>query len=308
MFVSRLFVNSKFGISFLRRLQHSATSSKLQVKPFNSIPGPSPWNLSPFLRPAWNYVVHHRPPNLFKDFFDPYFAQFGPIYRYRMPQNGGFWNLITLNIADFEEVIRTEGVHPERIHVIGQVEMTLEGGSGTLGLFLADGDAWYRQRHALNRPMLQMQNVRKYVPLVDAVTRDFVSHLDAVRSGRKPPANVAVLSSSRVHRSQSGTPVLEPNEVRDMGSELYKLAIESISNVLFGERLGCLSAEMGTSALEFVQSIKYIFFTSYAFTFIPLSIARALNLRVYREQLFHIKRMNAFVRSLLDVRSYIFAA
>ena len=213
----------------------------------------------------------------------------------------------TRNIADFEEVIRTEGAHPERMHVLGQIEMNLEGGSGTLGVFLADGDAWYRQRRALNRPMLHMQSVRKYVPLIDAVTRDFVSHLDAVRANRTPQANVHVLRSSSSARSPSGSgsPGLEPNEVRNMGGELYRLAIESIANVLFGERLGCLNAEMGVRTLEFVQSLKYIFFTSNAFTFVPLSLARALNLRVYREQLFHIRRLNGFVRSLLDVRSLL---
>ena len=308
-----MFSKSRLSI-FFRRLQHNiAANQKLEVKPFNSIPGPSPWAVSVFIRPALNYIIHNRPPNIFKDFFEPYFAKFGPIYRYRMPQNGGFWVVSSSNIADFEEVIRTEGTNPERMHVLGQIEMNLEGGSGTLGVFLADGNAWYRQRRALNRPMLHMQSVRKYVPLIDAVTRDFVSHLDAVRSNRTPPADLNVLRSSSARSlSGSGTrsPGLEPNEVRDIGGELYKLAIESIANVLFGERLGCLDAEMGARTLEFVQSLKYVFFTSNAFTFVPLPLARALNLRVYREQLFHIRRLNGFVRSLLevDLTNFIFTS
>ncbi len=34
----------------------------------------------------------------------------------------------------------------------------------------------------------------------------------------------------------------QANEVRDVGNELYKFALETVGNVLFGERLGALDA------------------------------------------------------------------
>lgn len=151
--------------------------------------------------------------------------------------------VMTFDPADYERVYRTEGVWPLR-----------RGGFETLayyrqklrpdlfkkghGLAIDQGEPWAAIRFKANPVMLPPKTVKTYIPSIDAITREFVEQLRAMRdSNNELPAS--------------------------FGHELNKWSLESIGCIALDRRLGVLGDGNAEMSLEITTNIKDFLRLSY---------------------------------------------
>ncbi|XP_042558757.1 sterol 26-hydroxylase, mitochondrial isoform X5 [Clupea harengus] len=125
---------------------------------------------------------------------------YGPIWRSR------FGPFDIVNVATPEliaQVIRQEGRYPVRTLLSHWKEYRDLRGQA-YGLHVDTGPEWFRLRSALNPKMLKPQEVKVFVPLIQAVVSDLLARLETLRV-----------------RSPDGT------TVPDIAAELYKFGFEA---------------------------------------------------------------------------------
>ncbi|XP_042558756.1 sterol 26-hydroxylase, mitochondrial isoform X2 [Clupea harengus] len=167
---------------------------------------------------------------------------YGPIWRSR------FGPFDIVNVATPEliaQVIRQEGRYPVRTLLSHWKEYRDLRGQA-YGLHVDTGPEWFRLRSALNPKMLKPQEVKVFVPLIQAVVSDLLARLETLRV-----------------RSPDGT------TVPDIAAELYKFGFEGISSVLFETRLGCLQEEIPADTLRFIAATSAMLRLSETVLFLP---------------------------------------
>ncbi|XP_071277291.1 cytochrome P450 11B, mitochondrial-like [Agelaius tricolor] len=103
----------------------------------------------------------------------PVYRGFGPVYRDRV---GSLDCVNVLLPRDAAQLLRAEGPFPRRMGIAAwSAHRSLR--AHRCGLFLLNGPAWRSDRLALNRAVLSPSGVRKFLPLLDSVARDFAESL-----------------------------------------------------------------------------------------------------------------------------------
>ncbi|XP_078676342.1 cholesterol side-chain cleavage enzyme, mitochondrial-like [Branchiostoma floridae x Branchiostoma belcheri] len=159
------------------------------------------------------------------------FKTYGPIFRNK------FGSMDSVSICDADaarEVFKVEGKYPERQDIAPwRLHREVSGKETTV--LLSNGEKWHKNRTVVSRPMLRPQNVATYVQKIDDVASDTLQRIQSIRAG------------------PDGT------EVFDLENELFKWALESISAVLFNERMGLLQDNIPQEAEDFINSIHDVF-------------------------------------------------
>ncbi|KAI8509200.1 hypothetical protein Bbelb_130480 [Branchiostoma belcheri] len=227
------------------------------VKPFSALPQPL-GGVPSFLRVlvAWwtgglseegRLKTHERIGEAFK--------AYGPIWRNKI---GSFDMVHLCDPEAVRELFKAEGRYPERLDVTPWRLYREDAGKDT-AILLSNDKRWHRNRTVVSRPMLRPQNVARFVPTVDDVASDMVRRILSVRAGA------------------DGT------EVPDLESELFKWALESISAVLFNERIGLLRDNIPQDARDFITSMHNVLTTTNDVMIPDARIQKLLNTRAWRK-------------------------
>lgn len=217
-------------------------------RPYHEIPSPGDngWlNLYHFWREKGTHRIHYRHVQNFQ--------KYGPIYREKLG------NLESVYIMDPEDVallFKSEGPSPERFLIPPWVAYH-EYYRKPVGVLLKKSEAWKRDRVALNQEMMAPDAVRNFVPLLEAVSQDFVRMLHG--------------------RLQQGA---FSGDIRD---DLFRFAFESITNIIFGERLGMLEETVDPEAQRFINAVYQMFHTSVPMLNLPPSLFRLFRTRTWRD-------------------------
>ncbi|XP_014118079.1 PREDICTED: cytochrome P450 11B, mitochondrial-like [Pseudopodoces humilis] len=176
------------------------------------------------------------------------FQRLGPVYRDRV---GSLDCVNVLLPRDAAQLLRAEGPFPRRMGIAAwSAHRELRG--HRRGLFLLNGPAWRSDRLALNRAVLCPAGARRFVPLLDAVARDFARSL-----------------RGRVSAAPGGALTIDPHPL------LFRFTLEASSFALFGERLGLLGGGSGSGgAQRFLGALEEMLDTTLPLLFLPRPLLR----------------------------------
>ncbi|XP_008542167.1 cholesterol side-chain cleavage enzyme, mitochondrial isoform X1 [Equus przewalskii] len=228
-----------------------AGMSSHSPRPFKEIPSPGDngWiNLYHFWREKGPKKLHYHH---FQNF-----QKYGPIYREKLG------NVESVYIVDPEDVallFKFEGPHPERF-LIPPWTAYHQYFQKPVGVLFKSSDAWKKDRLALNPEVMALESIKNFIPLLDPVSQDFVS-----------------LLHRRMEQQGSGKfsgPIIE---------DLFRFAFESITNVIFGERLGMLDEIVDPEAQRFIDAVYKMFHTSVPMLSLPPDLFRLFRTKTWRD-------------------------
>ncbi|XP_075432326.1 cholesterol side-chain cleavage enzyme, mitochondrial-like [Ascaphus truei] len=191
------------------------------------------------------------------------FQRYGPIYRETL---GTYDSVHILHPGDAASLFQVEGPYPERLRVQPWVEYR-DYRNKRYGVLLKSGEEWRCHRLALNREVLSVAGVARFLPLLDQVGQDFVRR-----------------AYTQVERSGRG------KWTADLSNELFRFALESVSYVLYGQRLGLLQDYIDPEAQKFIDSVTLMFHTSAPMLYLPPRLLRGINSRIWTD---HVRAWDA---------------
>ncbi|XP_072258239.1 cholesterol side-chain cleavage enzyme, mitochondrial [Pyxicephalus adspersus] len=226
--------------------------------PYEQLPGDwrKAWSgLYHFIRKDGFHNIHH----LMVDNFQ----QFGPIYRERL---GTYDSVFIQRPEDAATLFQVEGIHPERLRIQPWYEYR-DYRNKKYGVLLKSGEDWRCQRLTLNREVLSLSGINRFLPLLDNVGQDFVHRV-----------------YTQVERSGRG------KWTADLSNELFRFALESVCYVLYGQRLGLLQDYINPESQEFIDSITLMFDTTNPMLYIPPRVFRLMNGSIWKN---HVRAWDA---------------
>ncbi|XP_030891582.1 cholesterol side-chain cleavage enzyme, mitochondrial isoform X2 [Leptonychotes weddellii] len=120
--------------------------------------------------------------------------------------------------------------------------------------------AWKKDRLALNQEVMAPESIKNFIPLLDPVSQDFVKVLHR-----------------RIKQQGSG------KFSGDISDDLFRFAFESITNVMFGERLGMLEERVDPEAQRFIDAVYQMFHTSVPMLNFPPDLFRLFKTKTWRD-------------------------
>ncbi|NP_694485.2 cholesterol side-chain cleavage enzyme, mitochondrial isoform X1 [Danio rerio] len=220
------------------------------VQPFNKIPGR--WRNSLLsvlaftkmggLRNVHRIMVHN-------------FKTFGPIYREKV---GIYDSVYIIKPEDGAILFKAEGHHPNRINVDAWTAYR-DYRNQKYGVLLKEGKAWKTDRMILNKELLLPKLQGTFVPLLEEVGQDFVARVNKQieRSGQK-------------------------QWTTDLTHDLFKFSLESVSAVLYGERLGLLLDNIDPEFQHFIDCVSVMFKTTSPMLYLPPGLLRSIGSNIWK--------------------------
>ena len=218
--------------SSLSRWSSSVNSdaAKKPMKTISDLPGPI--NL-PIIGTTWTFFAGANGQPLRKRMMTSQLEdvkKYGKIFQTQSP---GMKVVSVADPADVAKVLRSEPKYPKRVS-IPVLEYYREKRQKIPGVFFADGPEWYKHRSVLNKRMLRPKEVADYASGFNQIISDFIYRLRTVRE-------------------PSGSE--KENEVCDLDNELFKWSFESVAEILFDKRFGCLESEVNKEAQTFITAV-----------------------------------------------------
>ncbi|KAG2471330.1 cholesterol side-chain cleavage enzyme, mitochondrial [Polypterus senegalus] len=221
------------------------------VRSFNEIPGN--WksnfgNLYRFWKTDGFKNLHH--------IMVENFNTFGPIYREKV---GYYESVNIIQPEDGAILFKAEGRHPKRLKVEAWTAYR-DYRNRKYGVLLKSGEDWRVNRVILNKEVISPKVLGNFVPLLDEVSQDFVARV-----------------FKNINNSSSG------RWTTDLSHELFRFALEAVSHVLYGERLGLLQDHINPDSQEFINSITLMFKSTVPMLYIPPNLLRQLGAKVWND-------------------------
>ncbi|XP_029431195.1 cholesterol side-chain cleavage enzyme, mitochondrial isoform X2 [Rhinatrema bivittatum] len=130
------------------------------------------------------------------------------------------------------------------------------------GVLLKSGEDWKHNRLVLNREVLALNMIDHFLPLLNDVDEDFVKRI-----------------YNQIEKGGRG------KWTTDLSNELFRFALESVCNVLYGERLGLLQDNVDPEAQKFIDSVSKMFQSTSLMLYIPPEILRRINAKTWRNHI-----------------------
>nr|AAM95446.1 cytochrome P450 11B1 [Papio ursinus] len=184
------------------------------------------------------------------------FQELGPIFRYDL---GGAGMVCVMLPEDVEKLQQVDSLNPRRMSLEPWVAYRQHRGH-KCGVFLLNGPEWRFNRLRLNPDVLSPKAVQRFLPMVDAVARDFSQAL------RKK-----VVQNAR----ESVTLDIQPS--------IFHYTIEASNLALFGERLGLVGHSPSSASLSFLHALEVMFKSTVQLMFMPRSLSRWTSPKVWKE-------------------------
>ncbi|XP_003413982.2 cholesterol side-chain cleavage enzyme, mitochondrial [Loxodonta africana] len=220
-------------------------------RPYSEVPSPGDngWlNLYHFWREKGLHQLHYRQVQNFQ--------KFGPIYREKL---GTMDSVFIVSPEDAAILYKSEGPLPERYHVPPWTAYH-QHYKKPIGVLFKKSEDWKKDRLALNQELMALESIKNFVPLLDPVSQDFVS-----------------LLHRRINQQGFG------KYSGDISDDLFRFAFESVTNVVFGERLGILQETVDPEAQQFIDAVYQMFHTSVPMLSIPPDLFRLLRTKTWRD-------------------------
>ena len=232
--------------SSLSRWSSSVNSdaAKKPMKTISDLPGPI--NL-PIIGTTWTFFAGANGQPLRKRMMTSQLEdvkKYGKIFQTQSP---GMKVVSVADPADVAKVLRSEPKYPKRVS-IPVLEYYREKRQKIPGVFFADGPEWYKHRSVLNKRMLRPKEVADYASGFNQIISDFIYRLRTVRE-------------------PSGSE--KENEVCDLDNELFKWSFESVAEILFDKRFGCLEPEINQEAQAFIKAVGDFLYNLMGIGFLP---------------------------------------
>lgn len=226
---SQLRINS-YNITLcplLSRSAQSATDNEAS-KSFSDLPGPVKL---PVIGTAWTFFVGNEP--LGKRLLSVQRQNVNK-YGYIFKQRIGDRSAVSLaDPSDVATVLRNEAKYPQRFRA-PVLDYYREIRQKIPGVFFADGPEWYKHRSVLSQRMLRPKEVSDCAIAFNEIISDFIHRL---RSVREPDCSERAF------------------EVCGIDNELFKWSFESVAELLFDKRFGCLEPQVNKEAQIFIKSV-----------------------------------------------------
>ncbi|XP_066492272.1 cholesterol side-chain cleavage enzyme, mitochondrial [Tiliqua scincoides] len=182
------------------------------------------------------------------------FQTFGPIYREKL----GMYE--SVNIIDPEDaaiLFKSEGRYPKRL-MIPSWQAYRDFRNKAYGVLLKTGESWRHDRMILNKEAMSLKVIDNFVPLLNEVGEDFIKrvHMQIKKSG-------------------------QGRWTADLTNELFRFALESVCNVLYGTRLGLLEDFIDPEAQRFIDAVTVMFHTTSPMLYLPPSLLRRINAKIW---------------------------
>ncbi|XP_061814186.2 cytochrome P450 11C1 isoform X1 [Nerophis lumbriciformis] len=209
------------------------------VRSFQEIPhtGRSGWiNLVQVWREDGFRLLHKR--------MERTFQNLGPIYREKL----GTQSSVNIMLpGDVAQLYRSEGPYPRRM-ILQPWATHRETRQHSKGIFLKNGEEWRSDRLLLNKEVMVSAAVRRFLPLLDQVARDFCRML-----------------GDRVEAAGGGL-TLDPSP------DLFRFALEASCHVLYGERVGLFSSSPSLESEKFIMAVERMLATTPPLLYLPTSL------------------------------------
>ena len=216
----------------LRRMSSSVNSdaAKESIKTMSDLPGP--FSL-PIIGTTWTFFAGAKGQPLGKTFLkmqEEHADKYGRIFRLQIP---GVTITCLSDPADVAKVLRSEPKYPERLQ-FPVLDYYREKRQKTPGVFFLEGPEWYKHRSVLSKRMLRPKEVAEYASGFNQIIMDFIHRL---RTVREPGGSE------------------KENEICELDKELFKWSFESVAEMLFDKRFGCLEPEVNKEAQTFIKAV-----------------------------------------------------
>ena len=229
------------------RLSSSVNSdaAKEPIKTMSDLPGPISL---PIIGTAWAFFAGAKGQPFRKRVMTLQLEdvkKYGKIFRTQLP---GRTIVSVADPTDVAKVLRSEPKYPKRV-TIPVLEYYREKRQKIPGVFFADGPEWYKHRSVLSKRMLRPKEVADYASGFNEIITDFIHRLRTVRE-------------------PSGSE--KENEVCDLDNELFKWSFESVAEMLFDKRFGCLEPEVNEEAQAFITAVGDFLYNLMPVGFLPI--------------------------------------
>ncbi|XP_063344602.1 cytochrome P450 11B, mitochondrial [Pelmatolapia mariae] len=175
------------------------------------------------------------------------FNTLGPIYREKLG------TLSSVNImlpSDVSELFKSEGLHPRRM-TLQPWATHREIRNHSKGVFLKNGEEWRADRLQLNKEVMMIAAVKRFLPLLDEVAKDFCQMLQT--------------RMEKGGRGEEGKCVL----TIDPSPDLFRFALEASCHVLYGERIGLFSSSPSLESQKFIWAVERMLTTTPPLLYLP---------------------------------------
>ncbi|KAM5172868.1 cholesterol side-chain cleavage enzyme, mitochondrial [Mantella aurantiaca] len=246
---------------------HSVVSESSSLVHNQSAASPLPYNQLPGdWKKGWSSLYRFIKKDGFQNLHHlivENYQRFGPIYREKL---GKYESVYIQWPEDAAALFQVEGMHPERLKIEPWYKYR-DYRKKKYGVLLKSGEDWRCQRLKLNKEVLAVEVMDRFLPLLDNVGEDFVRRVYA-----------------QVEMSDRG------KWTADLSNELFRFALESVCYVLYGQRLGLLQDHINPESQEFINSITKMFETTSPMLYTPPYFYRLIKRSIWWE---HVKAWDA---------------
>ena len=229
----RIFIFYATRMAMSSTLHHSSDDAGAanSIKTLADLPGPL--NL-PIIKSAWAALLLGISGEPLGKRMLPLQAEgikkYGKIYLIEIP---GVKAVQISDPADVETVLRNEPKYPQRFNS-PILQYYREKRKKKPGVFFANGTVWHNYRSVISRRMLVPTEVANHSSTLNEIVTAFC---DRVKNTRECPGSE------------------RENEVIGLDEELFKWSFESVAEVVFDKRFGCLDAHVNEDAQAFITAI-----------------------------------------------------
>jgi cytochrome P450 len=206
------------------------------AKPYSEIPGPKP---IPILGNTWRLlpIIGQYDVSDVAKLSALFYKEYGKIVK--LSGLVGRPDLLFIYDAnEIEKIYRQEGPTPFRPSMpclVRYKSVVRKDFFGELpGVVGVHGEPWRKFRSNVQKPILQLQTVKKYIQPIETVTEDFIKRMIDMKNGEDemPP---------------------------DFDNEIHKWALECIGRVSLDVRLGCLDPNLppNSEPQKIIEAAKY---------------------------------------------------
>ena len=183
--------------------------------------------------------------------------------------------------ADVETVLRNEPKYPERFRS-PIFDYYREKRKKKPGVFFANGTVWHNYRSVISRRMLRPTEVANHYssPFNEIVS----AFCDRVKNIRECPG------SEREY------------EVKGLDNELFKWSFESVAEMLFDKRFGCLDAQVNEDAQAFITAIAEFLEATLASMFYPIWLVKIFEPKPVKKMFDNFDRMYDYAEMFIEQR------
>lgn len=205
-----------------------------KARPFHEIPGPKSvpliGNLHRYIPGIGEYSKAYWHESQKKKFH-----QYGNIVREEIVPGVNMIHLY--DPKDIEVVSRHEGKYPQRDFFTGMKALRLQKPEiySTVGVAAGNGPDWHHMRTRSQKVMMRPQVMKQYIPQMNVISDDMVRRMKMLRT--------------------------KDHHVPELMNELFKWALESVTYILFRQRMGCLDDNVtpDSTAQQYISAVNDFF-------------------------------------------------